>query len=225
MVPCDRKDPEMECRIKPTRLVMSASVVALMLIASSMARAEEDKEKGSITGTISVSGVRSPENVLVHIETVAGEWKPLEKPAHMDQVRLVFTPPVLPVVKGSTVEFLNSDPILHNVFWPKGKGYAARNLGTWGKGSAKRYKFDQLGEIVLLCNVHAEMEGHIVVLQNPFFAVVGKDGEYKIDGVPPGEYTLTTWYSKPKRLRSKSAKVTVKAGEATTQNFSLSRRR
>lgn len=206
------------------RKLLAIAVVSLLLGGLVSWAPAAENATGSITGTISVSGVRSPEDVLVYLEEVPGEWNPPEKPAHMDQVKLVFIPRVLPVVNGTTVEFLNSDPILHNVFWPKGKGYAARNLGTWGKGGKKSFTFDALGEVVLLCNVHPEMEGHIVVLQNPFFAVAGKDGAYKIDGVPPGEYTLTTWYSNPKKLRAKSAQVTVKAGEATEQDFSLSRR-
>ncbi len=194
-------------------------------VASGVRAAGDDQEAtGTIKGTISVSGVKSPENVLVYLEEVAGDWQPPEEPAGMDQEKLVFTPPVLPIVKGTTVRFLNSDPILHNVFWPKSKSYSARNLGTWGKGGAKKHKFDKLGEVVLLCNVHPEMEGHIVVLQNPFFAVVHKEGEYEIKDIPPGEYTVKTWYSNPKKLRSKTAKVSVTANEATEQDFSLSRR-
>jgi len=187
--------------------------------------AHADDAKGSIQGEITVSGVRSPENVLVYIEKAPGDYPPPKDSAHMDQVKLVFTPAVLPILKGTKVNFLNSDPILHNVFWPKGKSYKKRNLGTWGKGKSKNVTFDQEGEVILLCNVHPEMEGHIVVLQNPFFAVVGKDGTYEIKDVPPGDYTVKTWYTKPKKLRSKSAKVTVAAGKAAELDFSLSRKR
>ena len=81
-----------------------------------------------------------------------------------------------------------------------------------------------MGHVVLLCNIHAEMEGHIVVLQNPFFAVTGKDGLYEIKDVPPGQYTVTTWYPQPKKLKSKSAKVTVAAGKTAKLDFSLGRR-
>lgn len=183
-----------------------------------------DGDKGTIKGSITVSGVKTPENVLVYLDEVPGDWPPPEEPAAMDQIKLVFTPHVLPIVKGTTVRFLNSDPILHNVFWPKGEGYATRNLGTWGKGASKTYTFDALGNVVLLCNVHAEMEGHIVVLQNPFFAVVGEEGTYEIKDVPPGKYTLKTWYSNPKKLRAKSVEVTVAAGGVAEQDFSLSRR-
>ena len=199
----------------------------LFLSSSPDVRAVGDDQgaTGTIKGTISVSGVKSPENVLVYVEGVPGDWPPPKEPAEIDQKKLTFIPFVMPIVKGTTVQFVNSDPVLHNVFWPKGKSYSARNLGTWGKGGSRKYKFDKLGEVVLLCNVHPEMEGHIVVLQNPFFALVDKEGDYEIKNVPPGDYTIKTWYSKPKKLRSKSAKVTVAAGKATEQDFSLSRRR
>ena len=212
------------------RLFHTSSLVlglALVVAGPSVASGEENAAEGtgSIKGTVSASGVRSPENVLVYIEKAPGEYPPPKEPAEEDQVKLKFIPFVLPIVKGTTVKFLNSDPLLHNVFWPKGKGYSGRNLGTWGKGASKKIKFDKLGEVVLLCNIHSEMEGHIVVLQNPFFAVVDKEGTYEIKNVPPGDYKVKTWYSKPKKLRSKSAKVTVKAGGATELDFSLSRRR
>ncbi|MFV2070047.1 MAG: plastocyanin/azurin family copper-binding protein, partial [Pirellulales bacterium] len=158
---------------------------------ATVVRADE-KPVGSITGTISVQGVRSPENVLVYIERAPGSYPPPKEVAHMDQEKLMFVPHVLPIVKGTAVEFLNSDSLLHNVFWPKNKSYRARNLGTWGKGGKKKITFSKEGELVLLCNVHPEMEGHIVVLQNPFFALVGKEGSYKIDDVPAGKYTVKT---------------------------------
>jgi len=202
------------------------SLMFLPVASGGRAVGDDQGATGTIQGTISVRGVKSPENVLVYLEEVAGDWPPPKEPAGMDQAKLVFIPHLLPILKGTTVRFVNSDPVLHNVFWPKNKSYSARNLGTWGKGGSKKQKFDKLGEVVLLCNVHPEMEGHIIVLQNPFFAVVdNKEGEYEIKNVPPGDYTLKTWYSKPKKLRSKSVKVTVAAGEAAEQDFSLSRKR
>jgi len=203
-----------------TRFLTVTSLLTAISVLPSLALGAD---LGSVAGTIKVSGVKSPENVLVFLEEVPGEWKPT-KGAEVDQAKLTFVPHVLPVVVGTTVAFRNSDPILHNIFWPKGKGYAGKNLGTWGKGAKREYKFDRLGEVVLLCNVHPEMEGHVIVLQNPFFAVVGKDGNYEIKNVPPGKYTAKTWYPKPRKLRSKSAEVTVEAGKAAELDFSLSRR-
>ena len=207
---------------------MCLSLIAMAAMLGTVGTAVHGSEKGAtgtIRGTVSVTGVKSPENVLVYIEEVPGKWEPT-KNAEVDQVKLTFIPHVLPVVKGTTVTFKNSDPILHNIFWPRSKEgpYRGRNLGTWGKGGVRKYKFDKVGHVVLLCNVHPEMEGHIVILQNPFFALVGKDGSYEIKNVPPGEYTVKAWYPRPKKLRSKTAKVTVSASEVTELDFSLSRR-
>ena len=208
-------------------IVAALPLVSLMLLTpETSAQKKSEQKTGSIKGKISVRGVRSPENVLVYIEKASGEYPAPKELAKMDQKKLVFFPHVLPIVKGTTVRFLNSDPILHNVFWPKSKdgAYKGRNLGTWGKGGVRKYTFKKEGTVVLLCNVHPEMEAHVVVLQNPYFVVVGKDGEYEIKNVPQGKYTVKTWYSKSKRLRSKSAEATVEADKATELNFPLSRR-
>jgi plastocyanin len=182
-----------------------------------------DNATGSIKGDVTVTGVRSPEDVVVYIESVPGEQKPPEDPVEVDQKKLTFIPHVMPIVKGTKVNFKNGDPLLHNVFWTASSdgSYPAKNLGTWGQGDTKTYTFDKLGYVGLLCNIHPEMEGYIVVLQNPFFAVVGKDGAYEIKGVPAGDYTVKTWYSKPKKLKSKSEKVTVSAGKTAKLDFSL----
>ncbi len=205
--------------------IVTFSVMYLGLAASGVATAE-DAKTGSIQGKISVHGVRSPEHVLVYIEKAPGEYPPSEKPVEMDQVKLVFVPHVLPIVKGTTVKFLNDDPILHNVMWPASKdhAYSANNLGTWGKGASKSFIFGKEGHVTILCNIHPEMEAHVVVLQNPFFAVVGKEGTYEIKDVPPGQYTVKTWYPNKRRLKSKSAEVTVEAGKSAELDFSLSRR-
>lgn len=207
------------------KVAVSLGVACLLSAGLAIPNCRAAEKTGSIRGTISVRGVRNAEHVLVYVEKVAGKFPPPKKPVKLDQRKLTFIPHVLPVLKGTTVAFHNSDPILHNIFWPKSKSYSAKNLGTWGKGASRKYTFNTLGEVVLLCNVHPEMEGHIVVLQNPFFALVGKEGDYEIKGLPPGEYTVKTWYVRPKKLRSKTATVTVKAGEATELDFSLSRRR
>lgn len=201
--------------------MIALSTSLLVLIAASSVWAAD--ATGSIKGDITANGVRSPEDVVVYIESVPGEQKPPSKPAVENQKKLVFIPHVLVVVKGTTVKFQNGDPLLHNVFWPASDdgSYAAKNLGTWGQGDSRTFTFDKLGHVVLLCNIHAEMEGNVLVVQNPYFSVVGKDGAYEIKNVPPGDYTVTTWYPKPKKLKSKSAKVSVKAGEDSTLDFTL----
>ena len=140
-----------------------------------------------------------------------------EKKARMDQEDMAFVPFVLVVEVGTTVEFLNSDTVLHNVFTPSKVGDRF-NLGTYGKGVVKTHKFDKPGEVVVLCNVHPEMEAYIYVVDTPFYAVSGADGSFTIEGIPEGQYELNVWHP---RLKGKSSAIKVGAGATTTVEIVL----
>ncbi len=143
-----------------------------------------------------VSGVASGKSVAVYIDTIAGKTFPApDQHASMDQKDLKFSPHALVVLKGTTVDFVNSDKVLHNVFWPSisGNKKLAHNLGTWPQGEHKSFTFDTEGAVPLLCNVHPEMAGYVVVVPTPYFALADNAGNYEIKDVPAGKYTLKTW--------------------------------
>jgi len=175
----------------------------------------------SITGTVKVTGLASSADAVVYVLQAPGSFNPPAKPAEMDQRKMQFIPHVLPVVPGTTVRFLNSDPTPHNVFSPDNEKY---NLGTWPEKETKDYTFNKCTKVpcvyTQLCRVHAEMEGYVVVLQNPFFAVTGKDGRYEIDNVPPGSYSLGVWHAKAK---FQPKPVTVEAGKPAVVDFTFAR--
>jgi len=166
-----------------------------------------------------VSGVSGKS--VVYVEAIPGKTFPA--PAHhpvMDQKGLLFQPHVMVVQQGTTVDFLNSDNVQHNVFWPavSGDKKAGHNLGTWPKGDKRSYKFDKPGVVSLLCNVHPEMSGYIVVSPTPYFAETDAAGNYQIKDVPDGSYTVTAWHEGAK---AKSQPVTVKGD--TKSDFTLSK--
>ncbi len=170
---------------------------------------------GDIKGKVTAAGMRSPENIAVYIDAIPGKtFPPPAKPVIMDQKNLKFVPHVLVILKGTTVNFLNSDPVGHNVFWPSigGNRKLAHNLGTWPQGQEKSFTFNDPGVAPLLCNVHPEMSGYIVVAATPYFAVTNKDGDYEIKDVPAGHYTLTTWSEEGKPV---TQAVDVTAGSIT----------
>jgi plastocyanin len=167
-------------------------------------------------GTISgkVAGV-SGESV-VYVDAIQGKTfaPPGEHPV-MNQKGLLFQPHILVVQVGTTVDFLNSDKVAHNAFWPsfqqgaqKGPG---KNLGTWPQGERRSFKFDQPGVAPLLCNVHAEMSGYIVVVPTPYYATTDGSGNYKIENVPDGQYNIVGWHEGAK----KQTKPVAVSGEAT----------
>ena len=179
---------------------VSVSGAVLLIAGTSMA--------GDIKGKVSVQGMKSAENIAVYVDAIPDKKfeAPTAKPV-MDQVKMTFVPHLLVVQVGTTVEFLNSDPVGHNVYWPSisGNKKLAHNMGTWPKGEKKSFQFNDVGVASLLCNVHPEMNGYIVVSPTPYFAVTDKSGNYEIKNVPPGKYTLKTW--------SEDGKVTTQAVE------------
>ena len=175
---------------------------------------------GSITGKVKCKGARDNSNVLVYVDKIAGKSFPAPS-GHvlMDQKDFKFVPHVLPVLAGTTVDFQNSDKVLHNVYSPDactGKF----NLGSWPQGQRKSHVFTKAGcESVLLCNVHPEMEGYVVTVETPYYAVSDKEGNYKIDNIPAGSYTVKVWHEK---LKAASQQVTV-GGGAASASFELSK--
>src|SRR5579883_907789 len=167
----------------------------------------------------SVKGKVTPGKSVVYLEAASGPVAATaDKHVTMDQKGLLFQPHVMVIQQGTTVEFLNSDPVAHNVFWPSisGDKKKSHNLGTWPTNQRKPYKFDEAGVVSLLCNVHPEMSGYIVVSPSPYFAETGADGAYTIANVPDGQYTVTAWHE-GKKIQSK--KITV-SGD-TAADFTL----
>jgi plastocyanin len=162
---------------------------------------------GDIVGALTVP---KPNQAVVYLEKVQGTFHGGN--AKMDQHGKVFIPYVLPVVQGTSVEFHNSDSLQHNVF---GVGADKFNLGTYTQGMARSYTFNKLGEVAILCNVHPEMGGYILVLQNSFFALLDGGGKFRIADVPPGDYVVKAWY----QGKTKQQNVKVPAKGSVTVSF------
>ena len=172
---------------------------------------------GDIKGKVSVQGLRSAENIAVYVDTIPGKkFDPPAAHVTIDQRRMAFVPKVTVVLQGTTVDFLNSDTVAHNVYWPSvsGNKKLAHNLGTWPKGDKKSFQFSEPGTASLLCNVHPEMSGTLVIVATPYFAVTDVDGAFEIKNVPPGTYTLKTW-SEDGKVTTQS--VTVADGPANVE--------
>ena len=174
-----------------------AKIAAKVAVAASITLALAGANwANEIKGKVSVQGIKSAENIAVYVDTVADKkFDPPKDHVVVDQKKMAFIPHVVAVQQGTTVEFLNSDSVGHNVYWPSisGNKKLTHNLGTWPKGEKKPFQFNDLGAASLLCNVHPEMSGYVVVVPTPYFAVTDKDGNFEIKNIPSGKYTLKTW--------------------------------
>jgi plastocyanin len=165
---------------------------ALAVLALLGAETRAQAQSATVEGAVITSSRRLDEIVVYLLpdqQTVptASEGTPV-----IDQLNLTFVPKVLAVSPGTTVEFLNSDPILHNVFSPErpGPGF---DLGTYPKTESRSHTFEEIGAHVILCNVHPEMYAYVVVVPTPFRTTVDEAGGFRFDHVPSGRYTVKVW--------------------------------
>jgi plastocyanin len=173
---------------------------------------------GDIHGKVAAKGVRNSAGAVVYVDQIAGKtFAPPTEHAKIDQKNMEFNPKVIAVVVGTTVDFLNSDAVLHNVF--SSDACADHfNLGTWPQGQIKSFTFKKACFAALLCKVHPEMEGYVAVVPTTYFAVTTADGSYVIKDVPDGAYTVKVWHPK---LKAATKSVTVKG--ATEAGFEIAK--
>lgn len=114
--------------------------------------------------------------------------------AEMVQKDKTFTPHVLPVLVGTTVDFPNYDPIFHNAF----SNYNGQifDIGLYAPGTTRSIAFRREGVVRVFCNIHPTMSAVIVVLRSPYFSVSTKNGSLSIPDVPPGSYRVHVFHER-----------------------------
>ena len=160
------------------------------------------------------------QNVFVYVKEGLGDRKfeVPTTPAVLDQVDCMYTPRVLGVMAGQTIEIKNSDGTLHNVHALPAASKPFNNAMPM-KGMTIKRKFTAPEVMVRLkCDVHPWMAAYIGVVDHPFFAVSGESGTFTIANVPAGTYTVEAWHEK---LGTQSASITVADGTAANADFSF----
>jgi plastocyanin len=205
---------------KITRSAMRLrSTVALVAIFALSGYQTQAQDTGIIRGKLDHAIARRIPAV-VYIDSIAAgastaTFPPTTANPVMDQVNLTYTPHVLPVLVGSTIDFPNSDSTRHHVYTST-SSVCQFDLGIYDVGVVKQVACEKPGLITLLCNVHAEMRGFLLVAPTPYFASTDEEGGFVIEGVPEGTYRLTFEHE---RLQSKSLEVTVAAGRESIADF------
>ncbi len=140
-----------------------------------------------------VSAKRGIRSAVVSLQTPppGAKWEGTPRPAQMDQLGCVYAPRVVVVPVGGTVDFLNSDRLLHNLH-SVGKDNPPFSR-TQPKGRTISMTFSKPEIVRIDCDLHSWMRAWVVVAAHPFYAVTGSDGEFALEGVPPGRYTLQIW--------------------------------
>jgi len=102
-----------------------------------------------------------------------------------------FTPHLLVVPTGSSIDFPNLDPFFHNVFSLfNGKRF---DLGLYEAHSHRSVLFDREGVSYIFCNIHPEMGAIVITLNTHYYAISRADGSFTIQNVSPGTYRVDVW--------------------------------
>ncbi len=153
-------------------------------------------QTGIVKGRITIQGEPTSDVVVsvegLRPEKVKSKKSKVKTKAVIDQRNKKFIPRVLPVLVGTTVEFPNNDNTWHNVFSKsEAKDF---DLGLYPAGERRSVTFDKPGIARILCNVHPNMEGYVVVKNHPYFSAADKRGNYRVNSVPLGRYQIEIWH-------------------------------
>jgi plastocyanin len=156
-------------------------------------------------------------NIVVYIERMpATEGSVRADRAMLRQRDERFSPHVLPIVRGTTVEFPNDDALFHNVFsLSRAKEF---DLGRYPRGVTRSITFERPGIVQVFCHIHSDMNAVVLVLDNGYFTVPDSSGRYSIPDLPPGEYTLVAWHE---RIRPVTHRLRVDPGQLARVDFTI----
>ena len=174
---------------------------------------KEDATKGCTDGTSVDSTDRSLvlskdggiANVVITIKVKGAEVKVPEDAITMDQMACRYEPHVVLIPEGSTIKYLNSDKVSHNVHT-----YAGRNDSlnkTIAPGSNENQSLKKADKIEVKCDIHPWMNAWMFVTGEPYTTISDADGSFSVEGIPAGEHKVEIWHEK---LGKQKAKITVK---------------
>jgi plastocyanin len=164
-----------------------------------------------------VGKVTGAADAIVYVEDIV---VPTRGTATMKQENKTFTPSVLVVQKGTTVQFPNLDAFFHNVFSVTPDN--SFDLGSYRQGETKGVTMSKPGVVSVYCNMHPQMVGHILVVPNGNYVRAGKDGFFRLSNVPAGHHRVVAWAPESKPA---SAEAEVSDTEAVTVELELKRGR
>jgi len=113
------------------------------------------------------------------------------KPVVVDQRDMIFLPRVVAVQHGQTVRFENNDLCNHSVMAASTVKANQFNVFVTAKQPHEHVFEPQKAPIQIGCSLHGWMRAWVYVVPHPWFAVSDTKGEFQIEGVPAGKYTLS----------------------------------
>jgi hypothetical protein len=173
-------------------------------------------------------------NAVVYLKDISAgkDFTIHGEPPVLQQTHCDYVPHVQVVPSMSSIKIENNDSLLHSVhaFWfpygskfvlyPSSVTYPAKTLFNIAMVAQRKESFQQLGAsgiIKFICEAgHYWMTAYAVIEYNPYFVKVDDDGNYELDDVPPGKYTLVCWHE---YFGTKEQQIVVKENQPTEIDF------
>jgi len=170
---------------------------------------------------VRVGADKSVQDAVVYLKEVAKgkAWGKQDKTPELDNVKCRFEPSVQ-VIRAGAIDILNADPVLHNTHGFYGKR-TAFNMALPNKGDRIPADLPRPGLVRVECDAHGWMLAHVYVADSPYYVLTGKDGNFSITDIPPGDYTVVAsqYYT-----GDTETAVTVKSGETVKLSIELKKK-
>ncbi len=179
------------------------------------------KSTSSFSGSIRLAGkggeVMNPEGIIIMLEPkdAKGHKKQKAKQVMVDMKDKMYQPGNLTVSLQDDVNFRNLDRVKHNVFSSSSNN--SFDLGTYGAGKSSDVQFEKSGIVRVYCNIHPDMVAFIGVSEFDYSDIADNRGQYKIDGLVSGTYSLTIWSPRGEIKQD----IYIPDGKSTVKNFTL----
>ena len=158
-------------------------------------------------------------NAVVIVEGVkrGKAMPPAVQNAEIDQNKCEYSPHVQVMAVNTEIALRNSDPILHNIQFFQGDN-SLFNIAQPVQGQVNKHKLEKAGAIYVECAVHGWMQGNVIVVDNPYYAVTDENGRFSIADLAPGNYRVKIWHE---YLGEVTSEIAVKAKTETALNMDL----
>jgi plastocyanin len=197
-------------------------LVGLLLWSPALAGAEGARIVGHVSvshpGPDGQSVSDDPGGVGVFLKAEGAATQAHRPPKHyeMHQKNKAFSPAFLVIRVGDTVDFVNDDALIHNVFsLSKARPF---DIGRHQHGEVRSVTFNEAGSVDLFCDIHEQMRATIIVVASDAFSETDASGAFEIANVAPGTHTVVAWRG---RGNLASAQVSVPAGGSAQVKLEL----
>lgn len=165
-----------------------------------------------VTVQVRGPGGQALAGAAVAVEVRGRPAKTSSAKAEIGQRDKQFTPQVLIVQTGTSVNFPNFDTVRHHVY--SFSPIKVIDIKLYSGTPAEPVVFDKPGVATLGCNIHDRMSAHVIVVDTPTFALTDAKGQATFD-LPPGEHRVKAWHAdqkSPSQLQSLKLDVPAAGG-------------